>query len=111
MSIPVTPPQPAPQPVPQPVLQPDQKAVVPPPPRITYITKQSLFVTVHANGSLAMLPNVPMLRVLPEFDGLVDSNGIAKPTLDQHFFLVPEAKLLVILSGDRTKLVLRKLNI
>ncbi|MFO0825229.1 MAG: hypothetical protein U0792_19270 [Gemmataceae bacterium] len=116
MSIPVTPPpQPAPQPAPpagpQPVLQADQKIAVQPPPRITYITKPSLFVTLHMNGSLAMLPNVPMLRMLPEFDGLVDANGIAKPTLDQHFFLVPEAKLLVILSGDRTKLVLRKLNI
>jgi len=31
--------------------------------------------------------------------------------LDKHLFLIPEAKLLVILNKDRTRLVVRKLLI
>ncbi len=75
-------------------------------------TKPVLTVSVHSNGNLQTPhPNTPVLADQPEFDGMVEADGTIKPVLDQHFFLIPEAKLLVILSGDRTRLVLRKLNI
>ncbi len=102
----VPPAQPVPQPI-QPVPQPIQ-----PMPQPIRITKPALMVTIHAGGNLQVpAPNTPTLMALPEFDGLVDATGMARPEIDQHFYLIPEAKLLVILSGDRTKLLLRKLNI
>ncbi|MFO0825230.1 MAG: hypothetical protein U0792_19275 [Gemmataceae bacterium] len=71
-----------------------------------------LRVTVHQNGDAATpLANTPVFSNLPAFAGLLEPNGAIKPILDQHLFLVPEAKILVILTGDRTKLVLRKLNV
>jgi hypothetical protein len=46
---------------------------------------------------------------MPEFADMVDVfRGRVNVPLNEHFFLVPEAKLLVILSGKRTELVLRR---
>ena len=91
------------KPVDQPVAQPVQ-------PIRQY--KPTLIVSIHTGANtVAIVPNTQMIAALPEFDGLFDANGLPKPILDQHFFLVPEAKLLVILSGDRMKLLLRKLNL
>jgi len=74
--------------------------------------KQSLMVTIHSGGNVLMPhQNTPTLADQPEFDGMIWPNGMIKPTVDEHFFLLPEAKLLAVLSGDRTKLVLRRLNI
>lgn len=74
--------------------------------------RPSLTLTVHAAGNvLALAPNMPILTVLPEFDGMLEPSGVAKTNLDQHFYLIPEAKLLVVMSGDRTKFLLRKLNL
>jgi len=74
--------------------------------------KQSLTVTIHSAGNV-LLPhqNTPTLSDQPEFDEMIGANGMIKPTIDEHFFLLLEAKLLAVLSGDRTKLVLRRLNI
>jgi len=58
-----------------------------------------------------MTPAMAYLTGLPEFEGMLEPTGAARPDFDQHFYLIPEAKLLVILSGDRTKLILRKLAI
>jgi hypothetical protein len=77
-------------------------------------TKRSINVSVHTNRDTETLANgtTPWLG-LPEFEGLLELRGNTtvvarnKP-LDQHLFLIPEAKLLVILSADRTKLFLRK---
>jgi hypothetical protein len=46
---------------------------------------------------------------LQEMEGLAHSWG-TEP-LDRHLFLIPEAKLLVILTRDKNKLVVRKLTI
>ena len=55
----------------------------------------------------------PTFTDLPEFDGIIDvwgNIGGDKP-LDHHFFLIPEAKLLVILTGTKDKLILRKVDL
>lgn len=74
--------------------------------------KPTLMVSVHAAGNVGQFAaNTAVLTALPEFDGMLDPSGAGRADLDQHFYLIPEAKLLVILSGDRTKLLLRKLNL
>ncbi|MCE9568217.1 MAG: hypothetical protein K8U57_39960 [Planctomycetes bacterium] len=96
------------------VVQPVTPPVMPPTQPVQPVRqyKPTLMVSIHTGGNtLAIVPNTPMISNLPEFDGLFEPNGMPKPILDQHFFLVPEAKLLVILSGDRTKLILRKINL
>ncbi|WP_439622267.1 hypothetical protein [Gemmata sp.] len=74
--------------------------------------KPSLMVSVHAAGNVGQFAaNTTVLSGLPEFDGILDPSGAGRADLDQHFYLIPEAKLLVVLSGDRTKLVLKRVNL
>jgi hypothetical protein len=47
---------------------------------------------------------------LPETEGFVNWGNNTVP-LDRHLFLIPEAKLLVILSNKKTQLIVRKLMI
>jgi hypothetical protein len=76
--------------------------------------KKSIVVSIHNNGNAATpAVGTPVFTGLPEFEGLFDPFGNAskeKP-LDQHFFLFPEAKLLAILSANRDKLLLRKIDL
>ena len=52
-----------------------------------------------------------MIGVLPEMEGLIDwFQGVAVP-LDKHLFLIPDAKLLVVLPLTKDKLVLRKVDV
>lgn len=51
-----------------------------------------------------------MIGVLPEMEGLIDwSQGVAVP-LDKHLFLIPDAKLLVVLPLTKDRLILRKVD-
>ncbi|VTU00610.1 hypothetical protein : Uncharacterized protein OS=Planctomyces maris DSM 8797 GN=PM8797T_30127 PE=4 SV=1 [Gemmataceae bacterium] len=95
------------KPAPQPKQQPQ-----PPQPPVARQLKPSLMVSVHAAGNVAQFaPNTTILSALPEFDGILEPSGVGRADLDQHFYLIPEAKLLVVLSGDRTKLVLKRVNL
>lgn len=77
--------------------------------------KKTLSVSVHKGRN----PDVPAagttaLAGLPEFENMVDRWGeppAPAVPYDRHFFLIPEAKLLVVLNGDRNRLVLRRLDI
>jgi hypothetical protein len=76
--------------------------------------KRVMRVTVHANRNAN--PNAAVATVdltgVPEFEGLWDGFGKhpAVP-LDQHLFLVPEAKLLITLTSGKDRLVLRRLDL
>jgi hypothetical protein len=88
------------------------KQQIPPQPPVTRQAKPSLVVSVHAAGNMGQFaPNTTMLSGIPEFDGILEPSGTGRADLDQHFYLIPEAKLLVVLSGDRTKLVLKRVNL
>jgi hypothetical protein len=52
-----------------------------------------------------------VIGILPEVEGLIDwFQGVAEP-LDKHLFLIPDAKLLVVLPLTKDKLVLRKVDV
>ena len=73
---------------------------------------KTIAVTIHAdkNGDTPV-QGTPALAGLPEFEGIVDPWGnMAKP-YDQHFFLIPEAKLFVILAGTKDRLILRNVDL
>jgi hypothetical protein len=76
--------------------------------------KKTVSVTIHAAKKAdTPAPGTRALTDLPEFEDLVDPWGNInwdKP-LDRHFFLIPEAKLLVILNGKKDKLVLRSIDL
>jgi hypothetical protein len=77
-------------------------------------TKKTITVTVHESKKAnTPVTGTPAFTGLPEFDEIVDvwGNIASDKPLDRHFFLVPEAKLLVILAGSKDKLVLRKIDL
>ncbi|QJW95940.1 hypothetical protein [Frigoriglobus tundricola] len=75
-------------------------------------TGKRVALTFHAGRN----PNSPVpgtpLMVGPEIDNLMDARGNIAPDKapDQHLFYSPEAKLLVLLAGNRTRFLLRKTN-
>ena len=75
--------------------------------------KKTLAVSVHkGKNSDAPTIGTTVLTGEVDFDKLTDGfRNEPAVAYDQHFFLVPEAKLLVTLNGDKNRLVLRKLNI
>lgn len=76
--------------------------------------KKTVTVTIHNKGNASKpAEGTPTFSGLPEFEGLwgpFDQAARERP-FDQHLFLFPEAKLLVILSTDREKLLLRKIDL
>jgi hypothetical protein len=72
-------------------------------------TRNGVSVSLH-KGSDADSPVLPAWEGLPETERLVHPGTRTEP-LDRHLFLIPEAKLLVILNQDKSKLVVRKLPI
>jgi len=67
-------------------------------------------LTFHAGRNPdAPVPGSPTM-IGPEVDNLMDARGNVPPdkALDQYLFYSPEAKLLVLLAGSRTRFVLRK---
>jgi hypothetical protein len=76
--------------------------------------KKNITVTIHNKGN-ASVPAVGTQAIsgLPEFEGLWDPFGNAsrdKP-FDRQLFLFPEAKLLAILSANKDKLLLRRVDL
>jgi hypothetical protein len=74
-------------------------------------TKHIATVTFY-NAQGNEVPGAPTPD-LGEADGgaLLDRFGRLPQPLDQHLFLVPEAKVLAVLNHDRTKLTLRKVEL
>jgi hypothetical protein len=73
-------------------------------------TKDAVVVTL-LKGTNVSAPVLTAWTGLPETADLVSVFGNSTEVLDKHLFLIPEAKLLVILNKDRTRLVVRKLLI
>jgi hypothetical protein len=74
--------------------------------------KDVLSVSVHANPrTVERDKSATQLGVLPEMDGLVNSFFANSVALDQHVFLVPEARLLAVLTVSKDKLVLRRVDV
>jgi hypothetical protein len=73
-------------------------------------TRDGVSVSLHKGGD-ANTPVLPAWEGLPETDNLVNGFFVNSEPLDRHLFLIPEAKLLVILNRDKSKLVVRKLPI
>jgi hypothetical protein len=73
--------------------------------------RKSVTVTIHTNRNDTPVRNAPVFTDLGETAGLLDPFGNPVQPLDQHLFLIPEAKLLVVLNRDRNKLTLRKVDV
>jgi hypothetical protein len=75
--------------------------------------QKAVTMTIHRKGNAnAPAAGTPQLTGLPEFAGLFDpwGNPASDHPLDCHFFLFPEAKLLAIISANKDKLILRKVE-
>jgi len=76
--------------------------------------KKAIGLTFHSNRNVATpVAGAPVLAGTPELEGFSDFNGHLQHDViaDQHFFLIPEAKLLVVMNRDRTKLFMRKVEL
>ncbi len=71
--------------------------------------KQAMSVSVHKNHNNPQAEKTVSLA-LPEAEGLVEWGNRSVP-LDQHLFLIPDAKMLVVLSAKKDKLTMRKVDI
>lgn len=74
-------------------------------------TSKQAVVSVHNNYQSPDTGNVVKLGVLPETEGLVEWFHNRTVPLDQHLFLVPDAKVLVVLNARREQLTVRKVDI
>jgi hypothetical protein len=76
-------------------------------------SKRSVALTVHANRNADAPVSGSPTMIGPEIDTLMGSGGSIPrdKAPDHHLFYVPEAKLLVILSGNKDKLILRKTDV
>jgi hypothetical protein len=73
--------------------------------------KQVVSITVHTTPSLVEKDPKPVqVGVLPETDGLIDWFSGNPLPLYQHLFLIPDAKLLVVMPATKDKIVLRKVE-
>jgi hypothetical protein len=73
--------------------------------------KQVVSISVHRNYLSPEREKAPVLGVLPETDGIVQFFFGNTLPLDQHLFLIPDAKMLVVLPPTKDKLVLRKVDL
>lgn len=73
--------------------------------------KQAVSISVHGNHLNPQTEKAVTLGVLPETDGLVNWFFGNSVPLDQHLFLIPEAKMLVVLSAKKDTLTMRKVDI
>ncbi|MDY3553562.1 hypothetical protein R5W24_002665 [Gemmata sp. JC717] len=74
--------------------------------------QKTLAVSVHkGRNSEATAPGTTVLSDLPEFEGMVDPfRGNVNVACDQHFFLIPQAKLFITITAKRDRLVVRRIN-
>ena len=73
--------------------------------------KLAVSIFVHRNHLNPQTEKAVTLGVLPETDGLVNWFFTNSVPLDQHLFLIPEAKMLVVLSAKKDTLTMRKVDI
>lgn len=73
--------------------------------------KQAVTISVHKNHLNPEKEKAISLGVLPEMEGLVEWFFGRTVPLDQHLFLIPEAKMLVVLNAKKDKLTMRKVDI
>ena len=72
--------------------------------------KRVVSIAVHRGFKNVEKPVLTPWVGLPECEGFFDVFG--RPlAYDRHLFLIPEAKLLVIVNNEKTKIVVRKLAI
>ena len=72
--------------------------------------RKGVSIAIHKGFKNVNQPVLTPWIGLPECEEFIDVFG-GPLTYDQHLFLIPEAKLLVILNSEKTKIVLRKLQI
>lgn len=72
--------------------------------------RDAISVSLH-KGTDGNNPVLPAWEGLPEVENLANAFFVSSEPLDRHLFLIPEAKLLVVLNRDKSKLVVRKLPI
>lgn len=70
--------------------------------------KTGVSISIHKDRDVDN-PVAPALEMLPEADRLVGADFVSVDALDRHVFLIPEAKLLVLLNHERNRLIVRKL--
>jgi hypothetical protein len=73
-------------------------------------TRNGVAVSVH-RGRDAVRPILTPWEGEQEMDGLINTFFVNSEPLDKHLFLIPEAKLLVVLNRDKNKLKIWKLPI
>lgn len=75
--------------------------------------KQALSISAHAGdpASAETDPNAVSIGVLPETEGLIDWFGGIAAALDEHLFLIAEARMLVVMPRTRDRIVLRKVDV
>ena len=73
--------------------------------------KQVVSISVHKSYTNPGKEKTTPIGVLPEADGIVQFFFSNTLPLDQHLFLIPDAKMLVVLPTTKDKLVLRKAEI
>ncbi len=71
--------------------------------------KTGVSIALHRDRTVDSMV-LPPWEGLPEAEGLLGPFGDTEP-LDRRLFLIPEAKLLVILDREKTRLIVRKLPI
>jgi hypothetical protein len=71
--------------------------------------KNAVSLSIHKDVRNVDKPVIPAFEGLQETERMVNANS--SEMLDRHLFLIPEAKLLVILPVDKTKLILRKVDL
>ncbi len=75
-------------------------------------SKKTVVVTVHANRNAATpVAGTATITGTTELEGMMDPFGRIATSLDQNFFLIEQAKLLVILQQDRKKLTMYSLDL
>jgi hypothetical protein len=73
--------------------------------------KDLVSVSIHRNPLRPEAEKGGDLGVLPETEGFVNSFFKNSLPLDQHLFLIPDAKMLVVLPNSKDKLILRKADV
>ena len=68
-------------------------------------------IAVHKSYTNPEREKALSLGVLPEAEGIINLFFVNSLPLDQHLFLIPDAKMLVVLPTTKDKLVLRKVDV
>src|SRR5262249_36840225 len=74
--------------------------------------RNTLSITVHQNkNGMTPVAGTTAITGIPDFENMVDGFKNVSVPVEEHFFFIPEAKMLVVISRDRTKLLLNKVDL